>query len=113
MKTLFKVITIMAIVAFMTIPLFVNIPPLYSADTNAISVLYPDINDYVFKYEGTKLYWAYEVSCEPVKSYDCIQYNGKVCEADACICEHFVNRTDIVCDWKTIIPGPLLREILK
>ena len=81
--------------------------------TTVISVMWPDLKDYVFKYEGTKLYWAYEVTCKQVLRYDCIGYDGEVCNDIGCMCSDLIRREETECDWSPIIPGPLLKELLK
>ena len=81
--------------------------------TKIISVLTPNLTDYVFKYEDKKLYWAYENSCKNAKYWVCIDYDGNICDAPTCGCSDFYEKEAVDCDWNNVIPGPLLRELLK
>ena len=85
----------------------------YEEPTTVISVMWPDLENYVFKYEGTKLYWAYETTCKEVVYHDCIGYDGEVCNNIGCMCSDLIRREETECDWSPVIPGPLLRELLK
>ena len=61
-----------------------------------------------------RLYWAFEATCKKIKYTAFYKCDGTRCRAeeDCVICsEGDVKET--TCDWSDIIPGPLMRELLK
>ena len=76
-----------------------------------------ELEDYVFKYEGNKLYWAFEQSCYTEKHMKCIKETTVDCfpwgNELLCDCIEYRETKINHCNWDDAIPGPLLRELIK